>query len=569
MKLTLRLAAPAAHTGDTQTGQTRTLTEGRLCIGRGADNDWALADPDRTLSKNHCRIDASDAGFMLTDLSTNGVFLAGQSQAIGRGHSCALEDGDSFSLGPYTISAAIEGGDTGTLQLEQGLGLPQEDEEAIFPSSNRPRADLLSPIAPAIAEPWLTDIPGGAFGPGRRAAPQGWDAPPDPATYAASGVFEARDPLDPRLPSGFAPSDGFSQSSEHLAAASTVMRVPQAQVVLPMDWNEAPAGATMEPAQTAPSWPPALPTEPEPPSAAVLPPAWLAEAPSTDWEAPAPPAALPASWAEPEAEPEAEPGFAMTVRPSPVPEPVPEARVAPLVAAPPPPPRPVMIQPPVASPPPPVQAPASPALPEIIDTAPVSAGEAAGQLVAAFLEGAGLSPDTLRGADTEASFRQIGQMVRAAVDGVRDILATRALVKSEFRVDQTVLRRNDNNAMKFAPDAERCLAAMVGTVPPGFLPGPEAMRQGMDDIKRHELALVAAINKVFADLGRQLDPELIMAKAKQETGLGTRLPFAREVRCWTIYTETHALLQDSGAANTGGSLLAPVAQAYDRQLRRG
>ncbi len=578
MKLNLRLAAPATQTGDTQTGQTRTLTEGRLCIGRGADNDWALADPDRTLSKNHCRIDASDSGFMLTDLSTNGVFLAGQSQAIGRGHSCALEDGDSFSLGPYTMSATIEGGDTGTLQLEHGLGLPQEDEEAIFPSSNRPRADLLSPIAPAIAEPWLTDIPGGAFGPGRRAAPQGWDAPPDPATYAASGAFEARDPLDPRSPAGFAPGDGFSQSSEHLAAASTVMRVPQAQIVLPTDWNEVPAEPPTEALQiTAPqavlpvkqaasAWPPALPTAPEPPQAAVLPPAWLAEAPATDWEPPAPPAALPASWAEPDPEPD----FTMPVRPLPAPEPEPEARViAPVMPQ--TPPRPVMIQPPAPPPivpPPIVQAPTPSSAPEIIETAPVSAGEAAGQLVAAFLQGAGLSPDTLRGADTEASFRQIGQMVRAAVDGVRDILATRALVKSEFRVDQTVLRRNDNNAMKFAPDAERCLAAMVGTVPPGFLPGPEAMRQSMDDIKRHELALVAAINKVFADLGRQLDPELIMAKARQETGLGTMLPYAKEVRCWTIYTETHALLQDSGAANTGGSLLAPVAQAYDRQLRR-
>ncbi len=554
MKLTLRLADAA-----TQSGQSRTLTEGRLSIGRGADNDWVLADPDRTLSKNHCRIDASESGFMLTDLSTNGVFLAGQSQAIGRGHSCALEDGDSFSLGPHTITAAIEGSDSEALQLEQGLGLPQEDEEAIFPSAIRPRADLLSPIAPAIAEPWLTDIPGGAFGPGRRAAPQGWDAPPDPATYAASGVFEAQDPLDPRAPVGFASGDGFSQVSEHLPAASTVMRVPQPQIVLPTNWNEVPA----EPAPLAEAplpeaaWPPVLPTGPEAAPAAALPPAWLTESRDSNWEPPAPPAALPASWTAPLAEPE------LPVPLHPLLAPVPEARV------PPPPPRPVLVQPSPAAPAPTVQAPAPPGPPDIVETAPVSAGEAAGQLVAAFLEGAGLPPDVMRGADTEASFREIGQMVRAAVEGVRDILATRALVKSEFRVDQTVLRRNDNNAMKFAPDSERCLAAMVGTPPPGFLPGPEAMRQSMDDIKRHELALVAAINKVFADLGRQLDPEQIMAKARQETGLGTRLPFAKEVRCWSIYTETHALLQDSGATNTGGSLLAPVAQAYDRQLRRG
>ncbi len=609
MKLTLRLADAA-----TQNGQSRTLTEGRLCIGRGADNDWVLADPDRTLSKNHCRIDGSESGFMLTDLSTNGVFLAGQGQAIGRGHSCALEDGDSFSLGPHTITASIEGGDADALQLEHGLGLPQEDEEAIFPSS-RPRADGASPIAPAIAEPWLTDIPGGGFGPDRRAAPQGWDAPPDPATYAASGVFEASDPLDPRQPGGFAAGDAFSQVSEHLPAASTVMRLPQPQIVLPTDWNEVPveppaaeAAMLTEAPHPAAVWPPALPTEPEPPRAVSLPPAWLTETTDEDWEQPAPPAALPASWAVPEPEPDlpvpihpllANPVLAPAPEPRSIPAPearvvpAPEARVIPapearVVAVPEvrplpapqarampaveshmlPQPRPALQQPPIAAAQPAAEIlPAGP--PDFVETAPVSAGEAAGRLVAAFLQGAGLPPDTLRGADTEASFREIGQMVRAAVDGVRDILATRALVKSEFRVDQTVLRRSDNNAMKFAPDAERCLAAMVGTAPPGFLPGPEAMRQSMDDIKRHELALVAAINKVFADLGRQLDPEQIMAKARQETGLGTRLPFAKEVRCWSIYTETHALLQDSGAANTGGSLLAPVAHAYDLQLRRG
>ncbi len=333
MKLTLRLADAA-----TQNGQSRTLTEGRLCIGRGADNDWVLADPDRTLSKNHCRIDGSESGFMLTDLSTNGVFLAGQGQAIGRGHSCALEDGDSFSLGPHTMTASIEGGDAGALQLEHGLGLPQEDEEAIFPSS-RPRADGASPIAPAIAEPWLTDIPGGGFGPDRRAAPQGWDAPPDPATYAASGVFEASDPLDPRQPGGFAAGDAFSQVSEHLPAASTVMRLPQPQIVLPTDWNEVPAeppaaeaAMLTEAPHPAAVWPPALPTEPEPPRAVSLPPAWLTETTDEDWEQPAPPAALPASWAVPEPEPD----LPVPIHPllaNPVLAPAPEPRSIPALEA--------------------------------------------------------------------------------------------------------------------------------------------------------------------------------------------------------------------------------------------
>jgi predicted component of type VI protein secretion system len=80
---------------------------------------------------------------------------------------------------------------------------------------------------------------------------------------------------------------------------------------------------------------------------------------------------------------------------------------------------------------------------------------------------------------------------------------------------------------------------------------------------------VAALNSVFADMGQQLDPDAIMRRARQETGLSAMMPYAREAKCWAIYMENYKLLQESGAANTGGSLLAPLAQAYARQLKRG
>ncbi len=544
MRLTLRLSERGADTN-----QTRVLESGRLTIGRGPDNDWVLLDPDRTLSKQHCRIDASEQAYMLTDLSTNGVFMAGSAQPLGRGHCCALEDGDSFAIGPYRVVADIEDDRYG-----QSMAMPEPEEEAY------PAPPSVSPIAPAIEAPWLSDIPTGGFGPDRRAAPLGWDAPPDPAAYAASGVLQTRDPLDPRSGAGFGPAlDQFSQEAEHIAAPSTVMRVPQAQIVLPADWNEGDAPARAPVMEAAPAWPPALPPEPdEPPLAALLPDDWIADDPEPPHEAfvapaapvAAPPAIVPAPVVPAPAAPAIEWAPAPIAAPPPVPEPAPPAPPAPIVT----PREPIVPQQPVG---------AEPA------AAPMAGGGVSpSALVAAFLQGAGLPAHTLAEAEPEEAFRDIGRMVRAAVDGVRDILSTRALVKSEFRVEQTVLRRSDNNAMKFAPDAQRCLAAMVGAAPPGFLPGSAAMRQSMDDIKIHELALVAAINSVFADLSKQLDPDTIMTRARQETGLTTMLPYAREVRCWAIYTETHALLQDSGAHNTGGSLLAPVAQAYARQLRR-
>ncbi len=574
MKLILRLA-DATEAGQSRTLETDGSKGGTLSIGRGAENLWVLADPDRTLSKHHCRIDASEGGFMLTDLSTNGVFMTGAAQPVGRGHSVALEDGDSFTMGPYRMQAEITGGADAAMDLSGGI-MPQG----------------ASPLAPSIEEPWLTGVPGGEFGPGRRAAPQGWDAPPDPATYAASGLFEQPGTGGSRLlpDDPFAAAPGlFSQQAEHIPAASTNMRLPEAQVVLPTDWMDSdpmePAPAPAPAAAPAPAlaWPPVLPEAPPPPEPApALPPEWaspvqveaVSPALPDDWGAvsavqPAPQALVPVAVVPAEILPPEPPAPA----PAPVPaEPPPPPPL--VIMAPAPPPTPLLPSPQPLAAHKPRPAALRPVPAPVPTPAPASAAAEAGApppdgLLAAFLEGAGLPADTLAGLDTAAAFHEIGQLVRAAVEGVRDIMSTRALVKSEFRVDQTVLRRSENNQVKFAPDTQRCLAAMVGAAPPGFLPGSAAMQQSMDDIKAHELALVAALNSVFADMGQQLDPEAIMRRAKQDTGFATMLPYAREARCWAIFMETYRLLQESGAANTGGSLLAPLAQAYARQLRRG
>ena len=48
MILTLRMTAD--HGG---LPEQRRLEHGTLTVGRGAENDWVLTDPERTLSKQH------------------------------------------------------------------------------------------------------------------------------------------------------------------------------------------------------------------------------------------------------------------------------------------------------------------------------------------------------------------------------------------------------------------------------------------------------------------------------------------------------------------------------------
>ena len=94
------------------------------------------------------------------------------------------------------------------------------------------------------------------------------------------------------------------------------------------------------------------------------------------------------------------------------------------------------------------------------DAASPQAAAAAGmQFLRAFLEGAGLPAAHLSAHDAAEGLRNYGQIFRELVSGIRELLAVRTLTKSEFHIDQTVIRPSDNNPLKFSVDLEQAVCA--------------------------------------------------------------------------------------------------------------
>ena len=77
-------------------------------IGRGQGCAWILPDVDRFLSSKHCQISFDNGAFYLTDLSTNGTFINGAPEPIGKGGRVIINSGDTVDLGDYQF--AITGG---------------------------------------------------------------------------------------------------------------------------------------------------------------------------------------------------------------------------------------------------------------------------------------------------------------------------------------------------------------------------------------------------------------------------------------------------------------------------
>jgi type VI secretion system protein len=79
-------------------------------IGRSADNDWVLPDPQRYVSAHHARVQFRAGHFYLQDVSTNGVYVNDDMEPLAKRGSSGyrLENGDVLRIGDYHILAALE-----------------------------------------------------------------------------------------------------------------------------------------------------------------------------------------------------------------------------------------------------------------------------------------------------------------------------------------------------------------------------------------------------------------------------------------------------------------------------
>jgi type VI secretion system FHA domain protein len=77
-------------------------------IGRAADNDWVLPDPQRFISAHHARIHHRDGVYILEDISTNGVFINDDDRPISMRGAHVLQNGDIIRFGEYQVVAMVE-----------------------------------------------------------------------------------------------------------------------------------------------------------------------------------------------------------------------------------------------------------------------------------------------------------------------------------------------------------------------------------------------------------------------------------------------------------------------------
>jgi type VI secretion system FHA domain protein len=217
-------------------------------------------------------------------------------------------------------------------------------------------------------------------------------------------------------------------------------------------------------------------------------------------------------------------------------------------------------------------APLPPPAPPMPSAEPVSAA-AATSAAAAFLEGAGLAHLQISEADAETFLRESGAIVRACVEGLIGLLLARSELKKEMRAeDRTMVASRDNNPLKLMTDPRDALSYLFDKrerLSGAFLPPVQAVGDACDDLRVHEIALMAGMRAAFQGALKRFDPQLIEREADKQKGSFT---LNKKVKLWETFVAHHEKLTrdaEDDLLKVFGKEFLGTYMAQVRRLRSG
>jgi type VI secretion system FHA domain protein len=184
--------------------------------------------------------------------------------------------------------------------------------------------------------------------------------------------------------------------------------------------------------------------------------------------------------------------------------------------------------------------------------------------LAALLAGAGLENVQ----PTPELARSFGEIFRVVVSGVMDVLQSRQQVKDEFRMEMTHFRPANNNPLKFSANVDDALHNLLVKRNPAYLGPVDAFEDAFDDLRNHQLAVLAGMRVAFDSLLREFDPDRLEKEFDRQLKQKSWLDAVARSRYWELFRERREQMARDPDACFTRLFGEEFARAYDEQLKR-
>lgn len=184
---------------------------------------------------------------------------------------------------------------------------------------------------------------------------------------------------------------------------------------------------------------------------------------------------------------------------------------------------------------------------------------------AAVLQGLGLGHLPAGGLGLE-QWRTMGALLRTMTEGTLDLLTARMVAKRELGAAATQLRSRENNPLKFSPDVDAALSHLLGPAEHGFLAPLQAVQEAFDDLRAHQVALLAGMRAALESVMARFDPAALEQRMAPGGAWESLIPAQRKARLWTEYSQQFAQIVGEVEGDFDALLGRAFLKAYQAQL---
>jgi predicted component of type VI protein secretion system len=199
---------------------------------------------------------------------------------------------------------------------------------------------------------------------------------------------------------------------------------------------------------------------------------------------------------------------------------------------------------------------------------PAGPAGAAGDLLRAFFDGAGVAHRELSAEQAERMMRDCGAILRAAVEGLMMLLIARGEMRKEFQAEErTMVAARDNNPLKLMSDPHEAMAFLFDPMDRtgGFLDPVQAIGDACEDLRAHEIALMAGMRAAILGVLRRFDPPALERALEKAGGLGV---LGKKGKLWEFFVAQQDRLVQDAQDDFNKVFGRDFMGAYQAQLRR-
>jgi type VI secretion system FHA domain protein len=132
----------------------------------------------------------------------------------------------------------------------------------------------------------------------------------------------------------------------------------------------------------------------------------------------------------------------------------------------------------------------------------------------------------------------------------------------------THFRPANNNPLKFSANVDDALHNLLIKRNAAYLGPVEAFEDAFEDLRNHQLAMLAGMRVAFEFMLAEVDPEHLQEQFDRQLKTGSLLSVPAKLRYWDLYRERRDEISKDPEASFRSLFGEEFARAYDEQLRR-